>query len=114
MIIGDGPDCVSPIAVDLINKMLTLDHTKRLGANGAQEIKDHPFFKGLNWETIRTQKAPIIPQQKDATDTSNFSRMNEKITDKDKEVFISALMKQMQENPNMVKIFILRIVLFII
>lgn len=99
---GYGEDCISPEAVDLINKFLTLDHTKRLGANSTQEIKDHPFFKGINWETLRTQKAPIIPQQKDATDTSNFSRMNDRITDKDKEVFISALMKQMQQNPNMV------------
>ena len=38
---------VSPEAADLVNGLLTLDHTKRLGANGADEIKSHPFFKGI-------------------------------------------------------------------
>ncbi len=26
------------------------------------EIKAHPFFRGINWETIRQEKAPFIPQ----------------------------------------------------
>lgn len=37
---------MSPEAADLIKNLLVLDHTKRLGANGAQEIKQHAFFKG--------------------------------------------------------------------
>ena len=43
--IGYGEDCMTPEAQDLIKNLLTLDHTERLGANGADEIKRHPFFK---------------------------------------------------------------------
>jgi hypothetical protein len=34
-------------AADLVNKLLTKDESKRLGAgaHGAEEIKKHPFFK---------------------------------------------------------------------
>ena len=90
---------MSPEAADLISKLLVLDHTQRLGAAGADDIKKHPFFNGkdlilitlpklllgLNWETLRKQKAPIIPEQKSETDTTNFSRMNDKLDEKEKE-----------------------------
>ena len=30
--------------------MLQRDPAQRFGRTGAQEIKSHPFFKGLNWQ----------------------------------------------------------------
>lgn len=27
------------------------------------EIKNHPFFEGINWDTVRKLPAPIIPRQ---------------------------------------------------
>ena len=36
-------------AKDLIIKLLTRQPPLRLGANGAQEVKDHPFFNGIDW-----------------------------------------------------------------
>jgi len=44
--IGDEEDCISHVAYDLMMKLMTQDPKKRLGAKGAQEVKDHPFFKG--------------------------------------------------------------------
>lgn len=37
---------------------------KRLGRNGVQEIKDHPFFKGTDWDGLSrmTVVAPNVPQ----------------------------------------------------
>jgi len=43
----------------------------------------HPYFKGIEWENLRNQEAPIIPQKKDAMDTSNFTRING-LSEKDK------------------------------
>lgn len=37
---------MSPEAYDLIQKLLNPDPTKRLGANGVEEIKSHSWFKG--------------------------------------------------------------------
>jgi len=83
--IGYDENCMSPEAADLIKKLLTSDHTKRLGAQGAQEIKEHPFFKGIDWDTLTKQKAPIVPEKKGEGDTDNFARMASKIFDKERE-----------------------------
>ena len=35
---------------------------KRLGLNGIDEIKRHPFFKNFDWDNIRNTKPPYIPK----------------------------------------------------
>ena len=42
--IGDGEDCISHNAHDLIKKLLPRDPKKRIGSKGVQEVKNHPFF----------------------------------------------------------------------
>jgi serine/threonine protein kinase len=40
---------VSPVAIDLIHKLLEKDKSKRLGANGdIDEVMSHPFFAPLD------------------------------------------------------------------
>jgi serine/threonine protein kinase len=51
---------ISKDAVDLIKKLIN-DVDKRLGYNGAEEIKKHPFFKKINWDKIQDVQAPFIP-----------------------------------------------------
>ncbi|KAA1112873.1 Serine/threonine-protein kinase [Puccinia graminis f. sp. tritici] len=56
---------------DLIRRLITsADH--RLGKKGAEEIKDHVFFSGVDWTTIRNIEAPCVPHLKSVTDTSYF------------------------------------------
>lgn len=65
-------DNFSAEAKDLIMKLCT-SHDKRLGRNGAAEVKVHPFFNGVDFEGgLRRQRAPYIPTIRYATDTSNF------------------------------------------
>jgi len=101
--IGHGEDCMSPEAADLIKKLLVLDHTQRLGANGASEIKCHPFFKGIDWDKLRTQQAPIIPERKSEIDTSNFVRLGDKLKKKDQEDPFVFIPKDTNAASNMVK-----------
>ena len=68
---------VSDEARDLIFKMIE-DPNKRLGYNGSEEIKKHPFFKDFDWENIRELKAPFIPEIKNDYDTSYFDVYEEK------------------------------------
>ena len=35
---------------------------KRLGLNGIDEIKRHPFFKNFDWDNIRNTKPPFVPK----------------------------------------------------
>jgi serine/threonine kinase 38 len=48
---------LSANATDLLNKMIT-DADARLGRNGADEVKAHPFFHGFDWTNLRKRKAP--------------------------------------------------------
>ena len=64
-------------ALDLIKKMIT-EPGERLGRNGADEIKQHPFFKGIDWENIRTNmKPPFIPAIENDYDTKYFEKFDE-------------------------------------
>ncbi|KPP79787.1 serine/threonine-protein kinase LATS1-like [Scleropages formosus] len=65
---------LSPEASDLIVK-LCRGPEDRLGKNGAEEIKVHPFFRTIDFSTdLRQQQrpAPYIPKIAHCTDTSNF------------------------------------------
>ncbi|KAK7205100.1 kinase-like domain-containing protein [Myxozyma melibiosi] len=58
-------------AEDLIRRLLT-SAENRLGRGGADEIKAHPFFDGVDWDSIREFNAPFIPKLSSITDTSYF------------------------------------------
>ena len=64
---------LSKEAEDFITKMIN-NQNKRLGKNSVDEIKSHPFFKGVDWENIRNTKAPFIPDIKNDYDTKYFEK----------------------------------------
>jgi len=68
---------ISENAQDLINKLLCLNREKCLGHNGAYEIKQHAFFKGINWKTIRNEKPPFVPINKPENPTLYFPKEKE-------------------------------------
>ncbi|XP_072645812.1 ribosomal protein S6 kinase alpha-4 isoform X2 [Canis lupus baileyi] len=62
---------------DLLQRLLCKDPKKRLGAGpqGAQEVKNHPFFQGLDWAALAARKvpAPFRPQIRSELDVGNFA-----------------------------------------
>lgn len=59
---------VSFQARDLIKGLLVKEPDNRLGSQrGAAEIKQHPFFDGLNWALIRCASPPELPEPYDVT-----------------------------------------------
>ncbi|KAF3333105.1 protein kinase G11A-like protein [Carex littledalei] len=57
----DSPS-VSSVAKDLIRGLLVKDPQKRIAyKRGATEIKQHPFFEGVNWALVRSAMPPHIP-----------------------------------------------------
>lgn len=54
---------MTPEAKDLIEKLLKLDENERITRNGSEELRSHPFFEGIDWKSLRTVSAPIIPQR---------------------------------------------------
>ncbi|KAL1889094.1 rim15, signal transduction response regulator [Sporothrix stenoceras] len=72
-------DDVSPEAKDLINKLLCMDPHARLGANrdekyasGGEEIRSHPWFEDLKWDTLLQDEAQFVPQLENPEDTEYF------------------------------------------
>ena len=63
-------------ATDLMLRLIC-DSTQRLGINGVDEIKAHPFFRGVDWGKIRSITAPNIPKLTHAEDTSGFDEFPE-------------------------------------
>uniref|UniRef100_A0AAQ4RS63 Rho-associated protein kinase n=1 Tax=Gasterosteus aculeatus aculeatus TaxID=481459 RepID=A0AAQ4RS63_GASAC len=69
---------ISKDAKNIICAFLT-DREVRLGRNGVEEIKRHPFFKNDLWtfDTIRDTVAPVVPELSSDIDTSNFDEIED-------------------------------------
>jgi len=67
---------LSPDARDLIQRMVC-DAPKRLTFD---QLRQHRFFAGLDWDNIRRTKAPIVPNVTSELDTQNFDKF-EDLTD---------------------------------
>lgn len=63
------PNDLEPEAIDIIDALLHLDPSERLGAgppgsaNDYEALKAHPFFKGINFKTL-SQTAPPVPAER--------------------------------------------------
>ncbi|EGR31215.1 protein kinase, putative [Ichthyophthirius multifiliis] len=69
------PHHLSENAKNIIYFLLQTDFKKRLGYNGFQEIKNHPFFQNIDWDLIYKKqiKAPYIPPMRGPIDLQNFN-----------------------------------------
>ncbi|XP_039219326.1 ribosomal protein S6 kinase alpha-4 isoform X1 [Crotalus tigris] len=71
------PSLIGHEARDLLQKLLCKDPKKRLGSGptGAQEIKEHPFFRGLDWVELaaRQVRPPFKPLIRHELDVRNFA-----------------------------------------
>jgi serine/threonine protein kinase len=58
----DYPDAFPADARELVDRLLVLDPTQRLGtgAEGVAEIKAHAFFRGVDWARLWTLEVPPI------------------------------------------------------
>lgn len=63
---------VSPEARDLMERLMCMDQTTRLGANGAEEVKSHPWFEDINWSTLLEEEPSFIPAPAHPEDTDYF------------------------------------------
>lgn len=66
---------ISEEARDLVNNLLVHAPNKRLGSNGAHQIKEHDFFTGIVWSNVfSTPMTDIfVPKTHSPEDTSYFT-----------------------------------------
>ena len=51
----------------------------RLGQNGIEDFKNHPWFAGVDWNTITHQQAPYIPEVRTHNIRFHLSVTNSKL-----------------------------------
>ncbi|KAK2506026.1 hypothetical protein MC885_021761 [Smutsia gigantea] len=93
------PDAFSAELKSLLEGLLQRDVSKRLGCHGgrAQEVKEHSFFSGIDWQHVSLQKypPPLIPPRgevnaADAFDIGSFDEEDTKgikLLDCDQELY---------------------------
>ncbi|KAF8467736.1 hypothetical protein BDZ91DRAFT_656753 [Kalaharituber pfeilii] len=69
--VDDEPFC-TPEAKDLMNRLMCTDPSQRLGANGADEVKNHPWFANLKWDKVLEEEPSFVPTPQDPEDTDYF------------------------------------------
>ncbi|ESO03263.1 hypothetical protein HELRODRAFT_80468, partial [Helobdella robusta] len=77
----EWPKMFNPVVKDLIRKLLVPDRSKRFGSmkNGADDVKCHRWFRGINWLDVYDKKfiAPILPKIRYEGDVGNFDSYTE-------------------------------------
>ena len=67
---------ITDSAKDLVQKLLVINPKHRLGSgpNGTENVKNHPFFDGVDWDLAMKKqlKPPFIPKLKSDTDLRYF------------------------------------------
>ena len=81
----DIPMHLSASAKHLLQSLLVVDITRRLGClkNGVRDIKVHPFFATINWDTLysKERKGPLETVINSEGDTHNYVKY---LTESDK------------------------------
>ncbi|XP_041940848.1 microtubule-associated serine/threonine-protein kinase 1-like isoform X1 [Alosa sapidissima] len=74
----DGDDALPADAQNLISALLQTNPIVRLGTGGAFEVKQHPFFTELDWNSVLRQKAEFVPHLESEEDTSYFDTRSDR------------------------------------
>ncbi|XP_077500126.1 microtubule-associated serine/threonine-protein kinase 3-like isoform X3 [Amblyomma americanum] len=69
----------------LVSQLLQQNPLDRLGTGGAHEVKEHPFFNDVDWDSLLRQKAEFVPQLEDEEDTSYFDTRTDRYQHDDSE-----------------------------
>ncbi|XP_039284158.1 3-phosphoinositide-dependent protein kinase 1 isoform X7 [Nilaparvata lugens] len=78
------PDGFCPVAKDLIEKLLVLEPSQRLGASdevGYPSIRQHNFFQGIEFDTLQNQTPPLIYPYHSSTSDNHDLRSQYRVPD---------------------------------
>jgi len=54
------PEPFPDLAKNLVERLLQPNPLERIGATNYNDLKQHPFFKGINWDNLHSQSVPEI------------------------------------------------------
>ena len=70
------PERVSPPARDFLSKLLDRDPLARLGYNGVEEVKSHPYYETIDWDKLlaKEMEPPFKPRVRGESDVGNVDK----------------------------------------
>lgn len=76
------PKFISASSKEFLEGLLIKDPSKRLGAQGAEEVKNHSWFENVNWDYIFNKKYQsfYIPKIKGDLGLKNFDQEFRELT----------------------------------
>ena len=66
-----SPD-TNPEAASLISNLLLIEPENRLGANSIDELKNHPFFEGVEFDTLWNRNVPDVIEEIKIAEQSKY------------------------------------------
>ena len=90
----DIPEGWDTSIADLINRLLQRKKKKRLGNNGINEFKNHPWFKDVQWDQVEnfTFNSPFVIDSEDNFDRSYVEKIDDdSIYEGKKQIYINAI-----------------------
>ncbi|KAJ3106270.1 hypothetical protein HDU97_006721 [Phlyctochytrium planicorne] len=63
---------ISPECRDLMERLMCTSVENRLGYNGAEEVRQHPFFADVQWDSLQSVEASFVPKPASMEDTDYF------------------------------------------
>lgn len=88
---------ISPEARDFMERLMDTNPAKRLGANGVEEVKAHPFFKDIDWDCLLTKSPVFKPQPVNSEDTEYFDARGATMQSMDDEDIQAAAKAQVEK-----------------
>ncbi|KAK9811663.1 hypothetical protein WJX72_007923 [[Myrmecia] bisecta] len=68
-----------PTAAKNLIERLLCDVDDRLGTHGVQDIKNHAFFRGMDWDNLYRSRSPFVPIVEHELDTQNFEHFDDEL-----------------------------------
>ena len=102
----DIPDGWSAEAADFVNRLLQRKPINRLGFNGPEELKTHPWLANIDWDSLLNKKlrSPFIPNESEDNFDSRLQLANDPWKDANSEaVMQSTLLLQNSSTQDMFK-----------
>lgn len=94
------PSYLSQKAIDIIMRLLDKNPNERLGCNGVEEIKEHPFFENIRWDQMILKKVrpPFLPLQTQPDESKILDTLDSGIDDPSEDYSIKEKSPRIKKN----------------
>ena len=69
----DIDNALSKEAIDFMKSLMTYEVDQRLGSKGVHDVRNHPFFNGIDWDNLDKSDVPFKPEVDNEIDTTFFT-----------------------------------------